>query len=127
MTRFALIVAVLAALAVSISPFGALGASLKYCSHPTASDYQRLPHEYPAFNTALHLLWGTHWKEAAIVSFGEGSWSPTAQNGQYLGTFQCGDWCQGKYGTGKTLVTQAFVAYMYWLDSGWSGWDCVSY
>lgn len=122
--RFALVLLVVV-LAFPISA-GAMGH--KYCAHPTTYDLTvRLPTEYPVFNKALHYFWGSHWKEAAIVSFGEGGWSPYAKNGQYLGTFQCGDWCRSTYGHGDDLWSQAKAAHAYWLDSRWDGWECVSY
>lgn len=125
MLACALIVVNLVLFSCSTSAFGA---SLKYCNHPTASDYQRLPREYPAFNKALHHFWGAHWREAAIVSFGEGSWSPWAHNGQYLGTFQMGSAERARYGQGSSLWAQAKAAFAYYdSDHSWSHWDCVSY
>lgn len=99
-----------------------------YCAHPSHYDlYTRLPREYPYFNQALHQLWGTHWVEAATVSYGEGHWSPYATNGQYRGTFQMGIWARSHYGDSNNLVGQAVAAHALYTASGWAPWECVSY
>lgn len=119
---FALIVA---CIAVSLLSSSAFGASRVSCARPSTHDlYYRLPVEYPSFFLTLVRLWGPQWVEAATVSFGEGSWHPTALNGQYEGTFQCGNFCRGKYGHGPTLTSQAVAAHRYYEDSGWKPWDC---
>lgn len=95
------------------------------CHRPTAHDlYTRLPREYPRFKRALVMYFGRSWKDAAVVSYGEGSWHKDAENGQYLGTFQMGSRERARYGHGPDLVSQTRAASRYWSESGWSPWDC---
>jgi hypothetical protein len=94
------------------------------CHRPTDHDFYRLQHEYPRFRHALVRTFGPRWREAAIVSFGEGSWHSWAANGQYEGTFQMGSSERTLYGHGPTLEAQVRAAHRYWLRSGWSPWDC---
>jgi len=49
-----------------------------------------------------------------------------AENGQYLGLFQMGDFARGAYGHGHTALEQARSAYAYFVASGrdWSPWEC---
>jgi hypothetical protein len=54
-----------------------------------------------------------------------GAYNTNARNGQYLGMFQMGAWARARYGHGTTARAQARAAYMYWRDSGWSGWACA--
>jgi hypothetical protein len=55
-----------------------------------------------------------------------GTYSLYAQNGQYLGIFQMGDYARGRYGHGYTYLIQAVDAYEYFVASGknWSPWTC---
>jgi len=97
------------------------------CAKPTEYDlYVRLPRDYPVFHRTLMKLWKSHWVEAAVVSFGEGRWSPEASNRQYQGTFQMGSSERQTYGHGNTLKAQAEAAFKYYLRSGWHPWACNS-
>lgn len=105
---------------VAAGPAGA-----RSCNRPTAYDLTvRLPREWPVFKRALVHFWGPHWLEAAVVSFGEGSWHPNARNGQYRGTFQLGADERRRYGDGPGLWAQAKAAHRYWKRGGWIHWDC---
>ena len=118
-----LMLPLLAALALALS----ITAPAQACSKPSKYQlYVKLPREYPAFKRALVLNFGRAWKEAAIVSWGEGSWHANATNGQYRGTFQMGSGERQRYGHGPTLVHQAAAAARYWRASGrdWSPWEC---
>lgn len=115
--------AALAAPATAASP----AAPARECSKPSSYQlYVKLPREYPAFKRALVQHFGRSWKEAAIVSWGEGSWHWFASNGQYLGTFQMGSRERATYGHGPSLVHQVAAAARYWRASGrdWSPWEC---
>jgi hypothetical protein len=99
----------------------------KVCERPSSYKiHVQLAREYPLFKRALVIHFGPHWKEAAIVSWGEGSWHWDAENGQYLGTFQMGTRERGLYGHSNTLVGQVAAAAKYWRKSGrdWSPWEC---
>lgn len=54
-----------------------------------------------------------------------GTFSTNARNGQYLGLFQMGGWARARYGHGSTAYAQARAAHRYYMDSGWSGWECA--
>jgi hypothetical protein len=99
----------------------------RYCTHPTSYDlYSRLPRHYPRFKWALVHYFHHSWKDAAVVSYGEGSWHADASNGQYQGTFQMGAHERATYGQATDLVGQTAAAARYWRASGsdWSPWDC---
>lgn len=53
-----------------------------------------------------------------------GTFSVWANNGQYLGLFQMGDYARLRYGHGWNPWAQARAAHRYWLDAGWSPWEC---
>jgi hypothetical protein len=55
-----------------------------------------------------------------------GTMSVWANNGQYLGLFQMGDYARSRYGHGRDPWTQARAAHRYYVDSGrdWSPWTC---
>lgn len=122
------IVVVVLAFTIALATAGVAGSSSRHvartCARPTAHDFWRLRHEYPRFRQALVREFGAHWIEAAIVSYGEGSWHSWATNGQYLGTFQMGSSERDLYGHGATLVDQVVAAARYWRRDGWSPWDC---
>jgi hypothetical protein len=54
-----------------------------------------------------------------------GTFSVWANNGQYLGLFQMGDYARARYGHGRDPWTQARAAHRYYVASGrdWSPWD----
>jgi hypothetical protein len=55
-----------------------------------------------------------------------GTFSPWANNGQYLGLFQMGSFARSRYGHGRDPWTQARAAHRYYVESGrdWSPWTC---
>lgn len=69
-------------------------------------------------------VFGSACRAALNVARCEGNFNPFAQNGQFLGTFQMGAWARSVYGHGYTIYEQARAAFRYYLDSGWSGWQC---
>lgn len=75
---------------------------------------------------AIRFVFGPYASQALAVSHCESGWRTTAQNGQYLGMFQMGDFARGKYGHSWTPLGQARAAYAYFMDSGhdWSPWSC---
>lgn len=101
-------------------------ADAKTCARPSAAKIASLDREYPLFKRALVLHFGRAWKEAAVVSWGEGSWHWFAENGCYRGTFQMGCDERRRYGHSNTLAGQVAAAARYWRASGrdWSPWDC---
>lgn len=116
--------AAVAAAAVIFIPNGYATTNV-ICHRPTPAKIASLPHEYPRFNRALHRYFGAHWLDAAIVSYGEGSWHSFASNGQYQGTFQMGSSERATYGHGPTLEEQArAAAVMSRRGTDWSRWDC---
>lgn len=62
---------------------------------------------------------------AIAVARCESGLSTGAANGQYLGLFQMGSYARSRYGHGADAFTQARDAHAYWLDSGWSPWECA--
>jgi hypothetical protein len=91
---------------------------------PSAAKIASLDTEYPRFKRALVHHFGRSWKEAAIVSWKEGTWHWWATNGQYLGTFQMGSGERNRYGHSNTLAGQAAAAARYWRGHGWGPWQC---
>lgn len=53
-----------------------------------------------------------------------GTFSVWANNGQYLGLFQMGDYARSRYGHGWNPWAQARAAHRYYRDAGWSPWEC---
>jgi hypothetical protein len=52
------------------------------------------------------------------------TYSPWAQNGQYLGLFQMGSWERNTFGHGNNVWDQARAAHRYYRVSGWGPWEC---
>lgn len=77
---------------------------------------------------AICHIFGEYCSQAIAVSRCESghSHSVRAQNGQYLGMFQMGDYARSRYGHGYTPLEQARAAYLYFVASGkdWSPWSC---
>lgn len=73
---------------------------------------------------AISYVFGSHAAEAINVAGCESHFSVYATNGQYLGMFQMGDYARGKYGHSNTPYGQAVAAHKYFMDSGWSPWEC---
>lgn len=73
---------------------------------------------------AIRYVFGRYATEALAVAKCESGLSVWAQNGQYLGLFQMGDFARGAYGHSTTPLGQARAAYNYFMDSGWSPWEC---
>lgn len=55
----------------------------------------------------------------------ESGLSTSATNGQYLGFAQMGDYARSRYGHGPDAWSQAVAAHAYYMDSGWSPWECA--
>lgn len=55
----------------------------------------------------------------------ESGLTTTAQNGQFLGFAQMGDYARGRYGHGADAWSQALAAFHYYQDAGWSPWTCA--
>lgn len=53
------------------------------------------------------------------------TYSVWASNGQYLGIFQMGNIERRRYGHGNNVWAQSRAAHRYWLQSGWSPWECA--
>jgi hypothetical protein len=72
-------------------------------------------------------VFGVHCQAAISVARCEtgGTFSVYAKNGQYLGLFQMGEYARSTYGHGWTAYEQARAAYRYFLDAGWSPWQCL--
>lgn len=65
--------------------------------------------------------------DGALAVFScESHLTTTAQNGQYLGLAQMGEFARSHYGHGSDAWTQAKAAYAYWRDAGWSPWTCAT-
>jgi hypothetical protein len=75
---------------------------------------------------AICHVFGSYCDQALRVASCESGRGVNAQNGQYLGMFQMGDYARGQYGHSHTPLGQARAAYAYFVDSGrdWSPWEC---
>lgn len=77
---------------------------------------------------AIYQVFGVYGEQAVEVARCEtgGTFDTGAQNGQYLGLFQMGDYARSRYGHSSTALGQAQAAYRYFMDSGrdWSPWAC---
>ena len=69
-------------------------------------------------------VFGSHCREAISVATCESHLNVYARNGQYLGLFQFGSFARAHYGFAWDALTQARAAYRYFLDAGWSPWQC---
>ena len=90
---------------------------------PSASARPAIPG--PVFK-AIRTYWPTRPErvEAFDVAWCESRFSPYAQNGQYLGLFQMGEFARLSFGHGWTALAQARAAYRYYRVAGWSPWEC---
>lgn len=94
---------------------------------PTAPAHHSKAKGYRAVNAAvIHHVFGKYGSQAVAVAECEGGLSVWARNGQYLGTFQMGDYARGRYGHAWNIWAQAKAAYRYFVASGrdWSPWSC---
>jgi hypothetical protein len=75
---------------------------------------------------AIRVVFGAYASAALRVAWCESRWYTGAQNGQYLGLFQMGDYARGRYGHAGDALGQARAAYAYFVASGrdWSPWEC---
>jgi hypothetical protein len=75
---------------------------------------------------AICHVFGRYCSEALRVASCESGRGVYAQNGQYLGMFQMGDYARSEYGHSTTAIGQARSAYAYFAASGydWSPWSC---
>ena len=69
-------------------------------------------------------VFGAHCSEAISVATCESTLRVTARNGDYWGLFQFGSFARAHYGFAWDALTQARAAYRYFLDAGWSPWQC---
>jgi hypothetical protein len=71
-------------------------------------------------------VFGRHCRAALTVARCESGFRTDAQNGQYLGLFQMGDWARSTYGHGETALVQAKAAHRLFVDTGhtWQPWSC---
>lgn len=81
---------------------------------------------YDEARLAIYATFGTYADQAMRVAQCESRYDPKAQNGQYRGLFQFGDWAQTTYGFGPSWLEQAQAAFRYFKASGyrWTGWEC---
>lgn len=96
-------------------------------------EYQRLERKlaylrYIIYNPwgAINYQFGPYASQANAVASCESGHATWAQNGQYLGMFQMGDYARSVYGHALYALGQARAAYRYFADSGydWSPWEC---
>lgn len=75
---------------------------------------------------AINYEFGPWASQAQAVSSCESGHSIWAQNGQYLGLFQMGDYARRTYGHALYALGQARAAFRYFAASGydWSPWEC---
>jgi hypothetical protein len=92
----------------------------------TLQAQSRPPIPGPVFK-AVRTYWKT--KPERIKTFDvvycESGYSPWAQNGQYLGLFQMGEFARSRYGHGWTPMAQARAAHAYYAEAGWQPWSCA--
>jgi hypothetical protein len=69
-------------------------------------------------------VFGAHCSEAIHVARCESTLNVYARNGDYEGLFQFGSFARAHYGFAWDALTQARAAYRYFLDAGWSPWQC---
>jgi hypothetical protein len=78
-------------------------------------------------NAICHVF-GRYCEQALSVSSCEtgGTFSVGAENGQFLGIFQMGEWERRLFGHGPTALEQSYAAWLYFTHSGkdWSPWSC---
>jgi hypothetical protein len=97
------------------------------CIHPGNARLASMPREYPNFTRALKRHFKSEWRRAAITSWAEGGWNPAAKNGQYLGTFQMGNWARSVSGHSSNLIEQVRIAAKHRKRFGWGQWECAWY
>ena len=109
---------------------------LRACAYKkwVAGNWQAIAREYHKqikhFDTnpkaAICYVFGSYCSQALVVTWCESRHDRYAQNGQYLGLFQMGDFARGKYGHSTTAIGQARAAHAYFMESGrdWSPWSC---
>lgn len=85
------------------------------------------PPVYSSPQAAICAVFGAHCSAAISVAHCEtgGTFDVNAQNGQFLGLFQMGSYARSRYGHSGTALGQARAAYAYFLDAGWSPWQCL--
>lgn len=74
----------------------------------------------------IRSVFGAYGDQAVAVARCESGLYVYAQNGQYLGLFQMGEYARARYGHSWTALGQSRAAYAYFRDSGsdWSPWQC---
>lgn len=81
---------------------------------------------YSSPAAAICAVFGAYCSQALAVARCESGLSVYAQNGQYLGLFQMGEYARGRYGHSYSALGQAQAAFAYFRDSGysWGPWEC---
>lgn len=69
-------------------------------------------------------VFGAHCSEALRVAWCESRFNVYARNGMYWGLFQMGSFARARYGHSWNAWGQSRAAYRYFLDAGWSPWEC---
>jgi hypothetical protein len=102
---------VFCSIAVSLLLCGLTGSSASAAKAPTTQQI-------------ICQVFGPYCSQALRVAYCESRYSIWAQNGQYLGLFQMGNYARARYGHGNNAWVQARAAYRYFRDAGWSPWEC---
>lgn len=82
---------------------------------------QRVHHQVHRHWTTTH-----HAHDAMAVLLCESGGNPRAENGQYLGLFQMGEYERNSTNWGWAIRKQARAAKLYWVRTGrdWDAWAC---
>jgi hypothetical protein len=91
-----------------------------------ATPQDRIARQQTVAKGIICKVFGPYCKQALNVSWCESKWYVWAQNGQYRGLFQMGDWERRTFGHGGGAWAQARAAHKYFVASGrdWSPWAC---
>jgi hypothetical protein len=74
---------------------------------------------------AVRMVFGDEADEALRVFDCESHLRTTAENGQYRGLAQMGNYARERYGHGNTALEQARAAHSYYQEAGWRPWECA--
>jgi hypothetical protein len=93
---------------------------------PAATSAGRIDQQQARAKPIICKVFKEHCADALAVSWCESKWYIWAQNGQYKGLFQMGDWERRTFGHGPGAWAQTRAAYKYFVQSGrdWSPWAC---
>lgn len=106
--------------------------AMKWLKFEWKQTYTTLHPPRPSSPTAaICKVFGEFCSQAIAVARCEtgGTFDVNANNGQYLGLFQMGDYARSAYGHARDAWGQAVAAYRYFKASGsdWSPWQCRPY